>query len=132
MTNREFFTTILSYDEDIPQALIEFARSELAKMDARNEKRKNTMTEEQLKNQKTKEKIVQLLSNTPTPAAEIGLELGLSTQKVSALCRQLVTEGAAIVTELKIPKKGKVNGYSIAPEVVSAEGGAEGGDGADE
>lgn len=37
----------------------------------------------------------------------------ISVQKASALCRQLVEEGALTVQEIKVSKKGKQKAYAI-------------------
>lgn len=40
-------------------------------------------------------------------------DLGVSVQKASALCRQLVAEERVQVVEVAVPKKGKQKGYFI-------------------
>ena len=47
-------------------------------------------------------------------ASDIGVALEITTQKASALCRQLTEGGVLVATEVKVPKKGKVKAYSIA------------------
>ena len=46
-------------------------------------------------------------------ASAIAEKVEISTQKASALCRQLVESGKLSVEEVKIPKKGKQKAYRI-------------------
>jgi hypothetical protein len=38
----------------------------------------------------------------------------ISTPKASSMCRQMVEEGRLTVTEIKVPKKGKLKQYAVA------------------
>ena len=96
----------------------EYAKGKIAKLDARNEKRKATPSKTAIENAPIKEKIVEYLDGKgPTPANAIGEGVGITTQKASALARQLVEEGALEAFEVKVPKKGKVKAYAIAAPV---------------
>ena len=53
------------------------------------------------------------IEKTPTVASAVAGELEISTQKASALCRQLVADGELNVTEVKVKGKGKQKGYSV-------------------
>ena len=46
-------------------------------------------------------------------ASAIAEKVEISTQKASALCRQLVESNKLKVEEVKIPRKGKQKAYSI-------------------
>jgi hypothetical protein len=52
-------------------------------------------------------------------APEIAVAVGVSTQKASALAKQLVESGKLVQSEIKVPKKGKMKAYSIATEDVA-------------
>ena len=39
--------------------------------------------------------------------------MGISTNKASALCRQLANEGKMIVEDIKVPKKGIQKAYTV-------------------
>ena len=47
-------------------------------------------------------------------ASEIAVALEISTQKTSALCRQLVENGTLNAEDVKVKGKGKVKGYTLA------------------
>lgn len=111
MTNREFLAAVIN--GTISANEIDFAKAEIAKLDVRNDKRRNTQTKEQKANEAVKADIVAALSK-PMVASEIATTLGISTQKVSALCKQLVDEGKLVVSDLKVKGKGSVKQYRIA------------------
>ena len=107
MTRREFLEVVVS--GTINDEVIEKAEEMLAKLDAENEKRRNRVSKKALENEPIKEAIKGVLGDEPKTATEIGAEVGISTQKASALLRQI--EGLT-VTEVKT-KKGKVKGYAL-------------------
>lgn len=111
MTQREFLNNIIN--GNIDNDTIEMAKAEIAKLDARNDKRRNTLTKEQKENEVIKESILGVL-NGVTTAAEVGKALEISTQKASALLAQLAYDEKVIVSEVKIKGKGTVRGYRKA------------------
>lgn len=111
MTEREFLNLVINgnINEDVKA----YATEGIAKLDAKNEKRKNTPTKEQLANEGLKSNILELLANSPMVASEVGASLGVSTQKASALCTLLVKEGKVAVADIKVKNKGTVKQYSL-------------------
>jgi DNA-binding Lrp family transcriptional regulator len=122
MTEREFLTAVLAV-EGIAEDVRTHATEGIAKLDAKNSKRKNTQTKTQKENEPIKASIVALLTeNGAMVASEIATAIGISTQKASALCKQLVGEGILTEGEVKVKNKGTVKQYSVA----------EGGDGGED
>ena len=117
MTNREFFTAIASMT-NINAELVEHATNELEKLDKRNASRAAKPTKAQKENEPIKEEIVKFLTEKGGfhTASEVMEACKISVQKASALCRQLVEEGALTVQEIKVPKKGKQKAYAIADD----------------
>lgn len=112
MTNREFFSAILN--ADVSAELKDFATAAIEKLDARNAHRSSRPSKTAVANLPLKEAIVaHLTGKEPTVASAIGAELGMTTQKASALCRQLVADGTLTVTEVKLPKKGVQKAYAV-------------------
>lgn len=112
MTTREFLNSVLA--ADINDDLNAFAKAEIEKLDARNDKRRNTLSKEQKANEEVKEQILAYLLNAKNAvASEIANALGISTQKVSALCRQMVESGSIAVTDIKVKGKGSVKSYFV-------------------
>lgn len=114
MTNREFFNAILT--TDIAEELKAYASDELAKLDARNEKRKNTPKKVNPETEALKAQILEAVSKSTNPvtAAQVGDEFRIFTQKASALLRSLTAAGSLVQSEMKVPGKGKVKVYSLA------------------
>lgn len=108
MTKREFFEAVMAL-ENVDSELVLFAENEIAKMNERNAKRKSTPSKTAIANEPIKAQIVEVLTETPQSASEIAEKVGISTQKCSALLRQI--EGLT-VTEIKVKGKGKVKGYA--------------------
>ena len=115
MTKREFFEAVMAV-EGIDAELKLFAEQEVAKMNERNAKRKNSPSKKSVENEPIKGHIVDLLRayDEPVVASEIAEKVEISTQKASALCRQLVNDGTLKSEEVKVKGKGKVKGYSLA------------------
>lgn len=109
MTKREFYVAIANgeMNEEVKAAAAEY----IVKMDEANEKRKNTVSKKQEENEVIKVSIMEHLDTEAKTATTIGELMGISTQKASALLRQLVNDGRASATEVKIPKKGVQKGY---------------------
>ena len=113
MTNREFYTNIAN--GNITEAEKEFALAAIAKMDETNEKRKNKPSKTAVENAPVIEALTNALTSDPQTAADLGAQVGISTQKASSLLRQIVAAGAAVATDIKVPKKGTCKGYALAP-----------------
>ena len=111
MTGREFLTNIIN--GTLTEAVKEYATNSIAKLDAKNDKRKNTKSKEQIANDGIKEQIVVYLRNGSAVAASVATTLSITTQKASALCRQLVDEGKVSVKDIKVKNKGVVKEYSL-------------------
>lgn len=110
MTRREFFEAVMAH-EGISEELSGFAANEIEKMNARNAKRAATPSKKAVANEPIKAEIVKVLSDTPQSASEIAGKVEISTQKASALLRQI---DGLTVSELKVKGKGKVKGYALA------------------
>ena len=109
MTRREMFEAIVN--GNVTEEVVAMAQNEIVKMDERNAKRKNTPSKTAIANEPIKAHIVEVLTDIPQSASEVAEKVEISTQKCSALLRQI--EGLA-VTEIKVKGKGKVKGYALA------------------
>ena len=123
MTNREFFVAVKN-NENLSADLREHATAQLAKLDAANAKRAETQSKKSKENEPIKQAIYNLLcANGPMVSPDIAEALnkqgvttadgeGVSTSKASSMCRQMVEDGRLTVTEIKVPKKGKMKQYT--------------------
>lgn len=111
MTNREFFNAIIN--SNINADLVAHAKAELEKLDAKNEKRKNTLTKAQKENESLKVEVLNYIKEKGSAvASEIGSALSMSTQKASSLCTLLKNDGLLTVSDLKVKGKGSVKQYT--------------------
>ena len=112
MTNREFLTAVST--GAITDEVVAHATEAIAKLDAANEKRKNKPSKTAEANAPIVEAITGVLTAEPMTASDIATAVGVSTQKASALLRQLVASGVAVQSEVKAPKRGVVKAYALA------------------
>ena len=112
MTNREFYTAIAN--GSINDEVIAHATASLEKMDAANEARKNKPSKTAIENAPILEALTNALTGDYQTASDLGSAVGISTQKASSLLRQLVANGTAVATDIKVPKKGTCKGYALA------------------
>lgn len=112
MTTREFLNSIIS--ANISEEVTNYAKEAVAKLDARNAKRASTPSKTAVANEPIKAQIMDYLADKgATTSTEIGGAVGISTQKASALLRQLTENGLLTSEEVKVPKRGKVKAYRI-------------------
>ena len=115
MTNREFFNAIIK--ANVNDELTKHATAELAKLDKRNAQRSSKPSKTQLANEPIKAHLLEILAVKPMTASEIhDADPSLSSSKISTLCGQLAKEGKVSIQEIKVPKVGKRNQYSLISE----------------
>ena len=127
MTNREFFVNVSK--NIVGEAEIAHALEQIAKLDATNAKRAEQQSAKSKANEPLKISILNLLAEnggmTSPDIADVLNKQGvttadgeeISTSKASSMCRQMVEDGRLIVTEIKIPKKGKMKQYTVTTTV---------------
>lgn len=113
MTARNFYTLVSN--GTVNEEIKAYAAEAIRKMDEANEKKKGTMTPSQKENLVFKQRILDVLKGKDyTIAATIAKLVEISPNKASALCRQLVADGALVASEVKNEKKNKVKAYKLA------------------
>ena len=117
-TVREFLNNILN--GKITEADTAMALVMLKKLNERKEKRKNTPTKTQKENAPIKEKILAYVVEHPNAvAASVGAAMSITTQKASALLRQLAADGSLTVADTKVKGKGVVKSYTASAATVA-------------
>ena len=111
MTTRELLNTVIN--ANLSDEVTEKAQALLLQLDKRNEKRASTPSKTAIANAPLKQSIIKLISEKNMTAPEVGVALEVSTQKASALLRQLCEDGVLTSEEIKVPKKGKMKSYSL-------------------
>jgi Fic family protein len=113
MTTREFLNSVIS--ANISDDVTAQAQAMIANLDKRNAKRASTPSKTAVANEPIKASIVDLFAKGESKtASEVAVALTITTQKASALLRQLVENGTLTSTEVKVPKKGKCKAYTLA------------------
>lgn len=127
MTNREFFVNVSK--NIVGEAEVAHALEQIAKLDATNAKRAETQSKKSKANEPLKVAILTLLTEKggmTSPDIAVALNKQgivtadgeeVSTSKASSMCRQMVEDGRLTVTEIKIPKKGKMKQYTVTTTV---------------
>jgi hypothetical protein len=120
MTNRDYLNLVAS--GNINEEVKAWALGEIAKLDSKNAKRKDTETKTQRENKVLMAQVVETIGDGSMVASDIAKALGVSTQKASALCVLLVKEGTLSVADLKVKNKGTVKCYSLnTPHIDESE-----------
>lgn len=113
-TEREFLNAVIN--ANVSEAISEFAKGRIAALDKKNADRKvsKSALAHKAENDNFKSAIFAALADGQIHiASELSEILGVSTQKVSALARQLAEDGTIEVDDVPIKGKGKVKGYSL-------------------
>ncbi len=119
MTNREFLTAI-AVDENAAVEIREYAQAQLDKMDAANEKRRNSVSKTEAANAPLREQIVNEYITTELQTASMIAEamrangIEITHNKVTAVLKKAVEEGLIAKEDVKVPKKGTQKGYKKA------------------
>ena len=123
MTNRDFYTAIINADltaileDEMAKSVKDHAKAALGKLDATNEKRRNSTSKKAEENLPLMEQMVnEVLSFEPMTASDIGAALGISHNKATPIVKMAVARGLAGVKDIKVPKKGTQKGYFLLGE----------------
>lgn len=113
MTKREVLNAIVN--GEINEEVVTWAGAQIEKMDAANEKRRNSVSKKAQENAPLVDRIVdEILGEEPKTATDIAAVLEVSVQKASSLARRAVAEGDAVAHDIKVKGKGTMKGYTRA------------------
>lgn len=112
MTKREFFEAVIN--ANINEELTAEARNYISKMDSANEKKRGKTSKAAAENAVVRKTVFEALTTEPILATELAEKVGLSTNKVIGLMRQLVTDGAVTATKVKVKGKGERTAYALS------------------
>lgn len=116
MKIREFYNAIIA-NETNTEEVREHAQNELAKMDAQNEKRRNTPSKKAQENAVLcKELLAKLKPNTVYTSTQVGELMEVNTSKGSVLLRDLVKANSMVEVEPVKGKSGKVKAYMLVSQ----------------
>ena len=123
-TNRMGFNAIINGKVDA--TVIEWAKGELAKLDAKNAKRKTAEGEIKADNKPIAEAIVKALEGGQMLSTDLAKFIGQTTQKTNGVAGEMVKNGTLIKTKIKVKGKGELTAYSLAPTTEVGEDEVEG------
>lgn len=109
MTQKEFFESIMNNDV-ITEEMRTHATDELAKIEARAEKRRTTRNS---KNDGLKEAILAcFVEGTPMTGKEVATALEITPQKANAILKQMTEDGSLAVSQIANGKR-LINSYTL-------------------
>ena len=124
MTQRTFLEMVVT--ANISDEMTNYAKERIKHLDEVNEHRKAKGSKTQRANVEVKKSILAVMENgtiyTASQIVEMGVDGVTSTQKASALLRQMTETGELTVTDIKIKGKGKVKGYALAIPIEDEDG----------
>lgn len=113
MTNREFFVAVMSL-ENAPSEIVEFAKSGLEKLNARNASRQAKPTKAQIENEALYPSVLALLNESePTLSTTVANALGVSTSKATGLLGNLFKVNKVAKVDVAVKGKGKQKGWLL-------------------
>lgn len=107
MTNREFYNAIAK-NEALSEDIRKHATEAITALDKRNASRKDKPTKTQTENKSLMNTLVATLieNGKGMLASELATAMGLSTQKITGLCRNLAKENRVVGVPTKVKNKG--------------------------
>lgn len=122
MTEREFLTKVLA-TEGLAEDLKTHAEEGIAKLDARNDKRKNTQTKTQKENKPIAEAILAALAENGGTmlGVDLATAIGQTTQKTNGVAGNLINEGKITKSKTKVKGKGELTQYTLVEEDTADE-----------
>ena len=125
MNERTYLNSVLAI-ADLSDEMKEETLARIAKIDAKNEKRKGVQTKTQKENEPIAQAIVEALADGQKLSVELATAVGCSVNKVNGIALNLVNEGRLAKTKVKVKGKGDMTAYSLVVTVEDNEGEVEG------
>ena len=118
-STRDFLKEILA-TEGVSDKAKDFAKTELIKMDERNEKRKATKNKDQIANEAIEKDILEALKDGAMFSTALATAIGQTTQKTNGVAGEMAKRGELIKTKEKVKGKGEQTKYAL-PETPDEE-----------
>ena len=119
-STRDFLKEILA-TEGVSDKAKDFAKTELIKMDERNEKRKATKSKDQIANEEIEKDILEALKDGAMFSTALATAIGQTTQKTNGVAGEMVKRGDLIKTKEKVNGKGDPKVKYALPETPDEE-----------
>ena len=112
-TARDFYKEIIATDGVSAKAK-DYAKTEIIKLDERNEKRKATKSKDQIANESIAKDILEALKNGAMTSPDLAKAIGQTTQKTNGVAGEMVKSGELTKTKVKVKGKGELTQYALA------------------
>lgn len=113
MTNREFLTAVIN--GTITADVIAHATAEIAKLDARNAKRKTAEGAIKEENKPIADAITTALANGTMTSPDLATAIGATVQKTNGVAGEMVKLGMLTKSKVKVKGKGELTAYTLVP-----------------
>ena len=124
MTNREFLTAVIN--GTITADVTAHATAEIAKLDARNAKRKTAEGAIKEENKPIADAITTALANGTMTSPDLATAIGATVQKTNGVAGEMVKLGMLTKSKVKVKGKGELTAYTLVAtptaEVAPTEG----------
>ena len=111
ITAREALTAIIN--GNITAEVIAYAQGEIAKMDARNAKRKTAEGTIKEENKPLADAILVALANGTMVSPDLATAIGATTQKTNGVAGEMVKLGMLTKSKVKVKGKGELTAYTL-------------------
>ena len=112
-TARDFYKEIMATDGVSAKAK-DYAKTEIIKLDERNEKRKATKSKDQIANESIEKDILEALKGRAMTSPDLAKAIGQTTQKTNGVAGEMVKSGELTKTKVKVKGKGELTQYALA------------------
>ena len=111
-TARDFYKEIMATDGVSAKAK-DYAKTEIIKLDERNEKRKATKSKDQIANESIEKDILEALKGGAMTSPDLAKAIGQTTQKTNGVAGEMVKSGELTKTKVKVKGKGELTLYAL-------------------
>lgn len=118
MNERTYLNNVLAMD-NLTDEMREETLGRIARLDAKNEKRKGVQTKTQKENEPIANAIIEALANGTMVSTDIATAIGCTVNKVNGIALNLVKEGKLTKSKVKVKGKGEMTAYSLVVEVTA-------------
>ena len=119
MNERTYLNNVLAMN-NLTDEMREETLGRIARLDAKNEKRKGTQTKTQKENEPIAQAILTALANGAMLSTDLATAIGQSVNKTNGVAGTLVNAGKVTKAKVKVKGKGEMTEYTLVVEV-SAE-----------
>ena len=119
MNERTYLNNVLAI-ANLSDEMREETVGRIAKLDAKNEKRKGVQTKVQKENEPIANAIIEALTNGAMLSVDLASAIGQTVNKTNGVAGNLVKEGKLTKAKVKVKGKGEQTEYTLVVEV-SAE-----------